>query len=211
MDDSKEVETYWSERAATFDDEPDHGLADPQVRSAWADHLRKWLPAGNPRVADLGCGTGSLSVLLAERGAEVVGVDLSPAMVERAVRKAHEAGADVRFAVGDVSRPDLAAGSFDVVLCRHVLWNLPDPVLALNRWDRLLRPGGRLVVIEGRWGDAAGGCGQAGISAGTIVETLSPLFHEVVHYPLSDDPVLWGRPVTDERYAVVAQRRRTSA
>jgi 2-polyprenyl-3-methyl-5-hydroxy-6-metoxy-1,4-benzoquinol methylase len=60
-----ESRSLWDREALTFDDAADHGLRDPTIRRAWADLL---LPlAGDPgrRVADLGCGTGTLSVLLA--------------------------------------------------------------------------------------------------------------------------------------------------
>ena len=74
---------YWDGRAGTFDEEPDHGLRDPAVRQAWADLLLPLVPPSS-RVADLGCGTGTLSVLLAGAGHDVHGVDLAPRMVEAA-------------------------------------------------------------------------------------------------------------------------------
>jgi ubiquinone/menaquinone biosynthesis C-methylase UbiE len=204
MDELREGEAYWSQQAKTFDEEPDHGLTDPQVRAAWVNRLKTWLPSGYGRVADLGCGTGTLSVLLAQDGAEVIGVDLSPAMIDLAMRKADDAAVAVRFSVGDASDPDLAAGSFDAVLCRHVLWNLPDPASVLGRWARLLRSGGRMVLIEGLWRNVADGQKLLGIPAAFLIETLSSMFARVDHYPLSEDTALWGKAVADERYAVVA-------
>jgi hypothetical protein len=41
--------------------------------------------------------------------------------------------------------------AFDVVLARHVVWALPDAALGLDRWIDLLKTGGRLVLVEGRW------------------------------------------------------------
>lgn len=163
--------------------------------------------------ADLGFGTGSLSVLLAEAGLTVVGVDLSPAMVELARNKAQAAGATAEFFVGDASDPDLVDGSFDVVLCRHVLWTLPDPVAALSRWTRLLARDGRLVLIEGRWFDPSSSSASSrdpglpwdgGVAAEVLMAALSPLFGQIDYHELSDAAVLWGKTVTDERYAVVA-------
>ena len=67
----------WDTTAATFDDEPDHGLTAPATRSAWRDLLVSVLPAAPARVADLGCGTGTLTRLLTDQGYIVDGLELS--------------------------------------------------------------------------------------------------------------------------------------
>ena len=190
---------HWDAEAARFDEEPDHGLGDPTTRAAWRDLLRTVLPEPPARVADLGCGTGSLSVLLAEDGHDVTGVDVSPAMLVRARDKAAETGVGVALVEGDAADPPLVP-AYDVVLCRHVLWALPDPAEVLGRWSRLLAPGGALVLVEGRWGTGAGFTAEetARLCAGAgLVADVRPL----------SDPALWGRTVTDERYLVVASAR----
>ncbi|MFE9997935.1 class I SAM-dependent methyltransferase [Streptomyces avermitilis] len=188
----------WDAESATFDDEPDHGLRDAVVREAWAARLRDWLPGKASDVLDLGCGTGSLSLLAAERGHRVTGVDLSPAMVGLARTKT--AGRDAAFLVGDAAAPPVGEQRFDVVLVRHVLWTLPDPGRALRRWCGLLRPGGRLVLVEGVWGTVS----PVGMSADRLTGLLAPLAKSVRVERLSDDSRLWGKEVADERYAVVA-------
>ena len=193
-----EANVDWDAEAPTFDEEPDHGLRDPEVRRAWADRLRGWLPAGAADVLDLGCGTGSLSLLAAEQGHRVTGVDLSPAMVDLA--RAKLAGRDAVFLLGDAAAPPVGEQRYDVVLVRHVLWALPAPARVLRHWRGLLRPGGRLVLIEGRWGTVS----PVGIPADRLTELLAPVAGHVRVERLSDDPLLWGKPVTDERYAVVA-------
>ena len=99
-----DARAYWDGEAAAFDDEPDHGLRDPVVREAWSRLLADLVPAGARRAADLGCGTGSLAVLLAAAGLEVSGRDLSPAMVERARAKADAAGLTLDLHVGDAEQ-----------------------------------------------------------------------------------------------------------
>ncbi|MER6687834.1 class I SAM-dependent methyltransferase [Streptomyces minutiscleroticus] len=190
----------WDAESASFDDEPDHGLRDPAVRAAWADRLRRWLPATCCEVLDLGCGTGSLALLASEQGHGVTGVDRSRRMLDLA--RAKTAGRDTVFLPGDAAAPPVGDRRFDVVLVRHVLWTLPEPARVLRHWCGLLRPGGRLVLVEGVWGTE----GEAvGISADRLTGLLAPLARDVRLERLSDDPSLWGREVGDERYAVVAR------
>jgi 2-polyprenyl-3-methyl-5-hydroxy-6-metoxy-1,4-benzoquinol methylase len=82
----------WDSEAACFDDQPDHGLSDARVRTAWRALLQDALPAPPARVLDVGCGTGSVAVLLAELGFTVQGIDLSPRMLEQAAAKARRVG-----------------------------------------------------------------------------------------------------------------------
>ena len=186
----------WDSEATRFDEAADHGLRDPAVRAAWRELLVARLPEAPARVADLGCGTGTLSVLLADAGHRVDGVDFSPAMVRLAVAKA--AGRDdVRFAVGDAAAPPLAAASYDVALCRHVLWAMPDPAAALRTWLGLLVPGGRLVLVEGRW------AGRAGLSAADTVALVEATGREA-SLNLLPQARYWGREIDDERYVVVS-------
>ncbi|MFF7555827.1 class I SAM-dependent methyltransferase [Streptomyces olivaceus] len=188
----------WDAAAASFDDAPDHGLRDAGVRRAWAARLASWLPKRPGDVLDLGCGTGSLSLLVAEQGHHVTGVDLSPAMVELARTKL--AGRDAVFLTGDAAAPPVGEQRFDTVLVRHVLWTLPDPGRALRHWRELLRPEGRLVLVEGVWGSVS----PVGISTERLTALLGPFAGQTRVERLSDDPALWGGEVTDERYAVVA-------
>jgi len=195
------LSAQWDEAADTFDDEVDHGLVNQDVRQAWMRVLGSLLPDPPARVADLGCGTGSVSVLLAESGYEVLGLDFSPRMIERAQAKAAatNCGATLRigFRIGDATAPDLADAQFDVVFARHVVWALPDPLQALRRWVQLLAPSGRLVLVEGLWE------GGAGLSAGKLMSLLEPSANRVTVHPLSET-ILWGKEIEDERYALVA-------
>ncbi|WP_225845819.1 methyltransferase domain-containing protein [Streptomyces sp. HPF1205] len=189
---------FWDAAAARFDDEPDHGLRDPRVRAAWAGRLRSWLPDPPSDVLDVGCGTGSLALLAAEQGHRVTAVDRSEPMVALAREKL--AGTTARVLVGEATALPVEAG-FDVVLVRHLLWALPDPAAVLRYWAGLLRPGGRLVLIEGRWGAVT----PVGLTAGTLGELAAPLGGTFGIEQLGHDPALWGRPVDDERYAAVVR------
>jgi SAM-dependent methyltransferase len=193
-----QVRDFWNAEAATFDDEPDHGLLDPAVRAAWADLLVPVLPPAPADVIDLGSGTGTLAVLLAQNDYLVRGLDLSERMVAAARAKAAAADVPIDFRPGDAAEPPLAPASADVVLARHVLFMLPDPTAALERWIGLLRPGGRLVLVEGRWST---GAGLTGSECASLVGNV----RKDVSVTRLDDPALWGHPIDDERYLLVSR------
>jgi SAM-dependent methyltransferase len=211
------VAALWDGQAASFDDEPDHGLDDVIVRRAWIDRLRSWLPEPPAEVVDLGCGTGTLSVLLAELGHRVVGVDVSRQMIQQARAKAAAARVAVTFHLADATAPPVEPSSMDVVLVRHLVWTLPDPHRAIANWAGLLREGGVLVMVEGRWERI--GCEHdqepdglrgvipwyGGVDAETLGAAVRPWVADLVVHDLIGDERLWGRPVADERFALVAR------
>ncbi|HLO04512.1 MAG TPA: class I SAM-dependent methyltransferase [Symbiobacteriaceae bacterium] len=202
------VKRFWAQRAAEFDREPDHVLHSTAQHQAWLDLLGRFCPAVPSSVLDVGCGTGFLAFLYAELGHAVTGIDLAPEMIAIARQKAELHGCNVQFRVGDAERVAEQDESFDLVVARHLLWTLPDPVRAVTEWLRVLRPDGRLVLIEGHWGigDLSGEYGQihahlpffggelgAKVAAflqtcgveDVVVEPLmaTDLWHEVPRYP----------------------------
>lgn len=193
---SERDSTTWDREAEAFDQEPDHGLLDAETRTAWYELLTAHLPDSPSDIVDLGCGTGTLSVLLAEAGHRVHGVDFSTEMLTRAAEKARQADVQIELTQADVFDPPLPAETFDVVLSRHVLWALPDPALTLRRWVTLLRPGGRLLLVEGHWSTGAG------LTAEETEKLLSELGESITIKPLTD-AVYWGHPIDDERYLVM--------
>src|SRR5665647_2915268 len=107
------------------------------------------------RVAGLGCGTGTLTLLMAQAGHLVSGLDLAPRMAALAREKLAAAGLEAEVVVGDASSPPWQPGTFDAVLTRHVLWAMPGPEAALTMWIDLLAPGratdpDRGPVVDGR-------------------------------------------------------------
>ena len=187
----------WNDEAATFDEAADHGLRDPAVRAAWRDLLLSVLPAAPARIADLGCGTGTLTLLLAIEGYAVDGVDFSPEMIRLARAKPPLDG--VTFTEADADDPPLKTGAYDVVLCRHVLWAMADPAATLQRWIALLGPAGRLVLVEGSWSTGAG------LTAARTVELVESAGREA-ELRLLPEATYWGREIDDERYLVVSRR-----
>jgi len=151
---TKEVEEFmrklYNERARTFDNSPGHGIHSAREKQAWMDILTKALNgAQGLKVLDVGTGTGVIALLLAEMGHLVTGIDISRRMLERAEEKARKGNLQTEFRLGDAEALPFEDESFDAVVSRHVLWTLPNPEKALVNWKRVLRPGGKLVNIDG--------------------------------------------------------------
>jgi SAM-dependent methyltransferase len=109
------------------------------------------------RVLEVGCGPGRLSILLAGRyGLEVTGVDLDPAMIERArANAAHlqkDLGRQPSFLVGDVASLSFPDGSVDIVVSTLSMHHWADPAAGLNEIGRVLTPDGRALVWDFRPG-----------------------------------------------------------
>lgn len=104
------------------------------------------------RVADIGTGTGILALELAELGLDVIGIDRSEAMLETARQKWEAVASDdpgsVQFRIGDAHELPLESNSFDAAFAHMVLHSLEDPEHAILEMARIVRPGGRLVLVD---------------------------------------------------------------
>ena len=115
---------------------------------------------GGAHALDLATGTGDLAFALAERGARVVGLDITPRMIELARAKSNGAGRrdgalaagfppdDTRFLVGDMCALPFVDQVFDVVTTGYGLRNVPDLALAIAEIHRVLKPGGQLLSLD---------------------------------------------------------------
>lgn len=103
-------------------------------------------PASSLRALDLATGTGDLAFMLHERGASVVGLDITARMIEIAAGKRR--GAGPRFLVGDMMALPFPDRSFDLVTTGYGLRNVPNLPEALSEIARVLRPGGQLLSLD---------------------------------------------------------------
>ncbi len=144
----EQVAAHWNRRAPHFDEDFGHSIRTPAERAAWDRILALVLADRGPVDAlDVGCGTGFLSFELVARGHRVTGVDFAAAMIAEARRKAAERSVSIRLEEADAEQLPFPP-RFDLVISRHLLWTLPHPEAAIDEWVRVLRPGGRLIVVD---------------------------------------------------------------
>jgi len=97
------------------------------------------------RVLDVACGTGVVAITAARRGAKASGLDLTPALIERARQNAGIAAVDVDFVEGDAEALPYPDASFDVVLSQYGHMFAPRPAVAVREMLRVLKAGGRIA------------------------------------------------------------------
>jgi SAM-dependent methyltransferase len=139
------------------------------------------------RALDLGCGTGTNSLYLAQHGWQVVGVDFAATAIRKARRKATRSGLAVDFHAADVTRLDFLQPSFDLALdigCFHTL-DAQARVRYRNQLLRLLRPGARFMLYS--FGPDQSLMGDIGI-APDQAEQLFQLDFRLLKVEKGDDP-----------------------
>jgi len=97
------------------------------------------------RLLDVGCGTGVVAVTAARAGARVMGLDLTPELLERARENAQIAEVDIQWHEGDVEQMPFEDAAFDVVVSQYGHMFAPRPDVALNEMLRVLKPGGTIA------------------------------------------------------------------
>ncbi|MEU9042917.1 MULTISPECIES: methyltransferase domain-containing protein [unclassified Kitasatospora] len=132
---------------------------DVQGANAGVRRLREWAHARlaarpGERALDVGCGTGSETRVLAAAvapGGDATGLEPNPGLRAVAERRAADVGSPARFVDGDALALPLSDADVDVVWCERVLQHLDDPARAVAEIARVLRPGGRVALLDTDW------------------------------------------------------------
>ncbi len=124
------------------------------VDRLWRRHALRWIvDGGAQRILDVACGTGDSTVAIARaagEGCHVIGADISEGMMALVRDKAEKAGVAERISlvVADGENLPWEAGSFDRVTCAFGIRNFEHKELGLREFHRVLRPGGRVIILE---------------------------------------------------------------
>lgn len=108
---------------------------------------RLWSMIEGPKVLEVGVGTGK-NMPYYPAGVDIIAIDLTPGMLERARALAAKTEANVNLQLGDVQKLDFPDDTFDEAIATFVFCSVPDPVLGFNEIARVLKPNGRLLLLE---------------------------------------------------------------
>lgn len=127
-------------------------------------------------VVDFGCGPGFFTVPLAKIASKTIGVDISPRMLEKAASYAKRSGVTIETVESDGTRIKLPNDSIDLILLAHVFHEVEERSRVLGEFLRMLKPAGRLVVVEKTQGNGVlsrFGLGPPIINEGDIIQELT--------------------------------------
>lgn len=144
------IKEHWDRSADGYSKYVNYGMRTKR-RLAWKDVLAQEIENKKAKVLDVGTGPGTLALILAELGHDVTGLDVSEEMLRNGRENAIRFGLNVNFLQGDAEKLQFNDATFDVVISRALLWTLPQPEKALIEWKRVLKPMGKIVIIDGSW------------------------------------------------------------
>lgn len=145
--------SFWSGVAPSYDSWVAEAYEDQYAKFR---HRLRDAVGPEDRVLEIGTGTGNIALHVAPHVASIVGLDISPEMVELAKQKCSQMGLrNVQFQVGDAYNLPFEDGAFDRVVCVNALQTMKEPERAIREGLRVLREGGEMVSVTYAFGDSS--------------------------------------------------------
>ena len=125
-----------------------------ETGAAWKTLIEQHLEDyQNGKILDVGCGTGFISLLLAQIGCDVIAIDNNVAMLKEAEKTSEELGFSnkITFMLKDAASMDFTDNTFDAVISRHAFWLFNNPKKVYREWYRILKSGGSMLNLDANW------------------------------------------------------------
>ncbi|MBV7276215.1 class I SAM-dependent methyltransferase [Clostridium sp. PL3] len=145
------IERYWTQSSNNYSN-----IIKDELKSYRPDKWRSLILSQAPDklvldILDTGTGPGFFAIILSQAGHRVTGIDSAAGMLEKAQKNSARAGVCPVFIRMDCHNLNFEDNSFDMIVSRNVTWTLHDPMNVYRQWQRILRPGGRLLIFDANW------------------------------------------------------------
>lgn len=150
-DDVKIIKNYWGKRASSYSSQNKAEL-ESYKHNVWRNLILNNSPKKEVlKVLDIGCGPGEFSIIMAEDGHEVTGVDITEEMLQQARANAEKYNVQLDLKCMDVHNLEFADNTFDIIISRNVTWNLKYPEIFFKECKRVLKDDGRVIYFDANW------------------------------------------------------------
>ena len=150
-DDVKIIKSYWTKRALSYSEQNKAEL-ECYKHNVWKHIILSNAPKKDIlKVLDIGCGPGEFSIIMAEDGHDVTGVDITDEMLKQASENAKKYNVELSLKAMDVHNLEFEDDTFDLIISRNVTWNLTNPKKFFKECKRVLKNGGRMIYFDGNW------------------------------------------------------------
>ena len=150
-DDVKIIKDYWSKRAYSYSKQNRTEL-ECYKHNVWRNIILNNSPKKDVlKVLDIGCGPGEFSIIMAEEGHDVTGVDITEEMLQQASENARNYNVKLNLKCMDVHNLEFEDNTFDLIISRNVTWNLKNPDKFFKECQRVLKEDGRMIYFDDNW------------------------------------------------------------
>jgi len=145
------IENYWTTRANGYSQSIREEL-DSFKKDAWKKLISEHAGQGdNIEALDIGTGPGFFAILMSDLGYQVTAVDYTEDMLQEARKNTENAGFYVHLVKADAHKLPFLDNTFDLIICRNLVWTLANPQTVYQEWRRVLKINGKVLVYDANW------------------------------------------------------------